>query len=118
GLAGTDLYDAGMQDRLACFLLGRRGIDRYLAGEINQAEIVNALAREWASLPSATGHGLYAGQKTGVSLGEMSAALAEMRRRANAGLPSSGWFCLPEWLADWLRGWGRAGTAVKTAGKG
>lgn len=88
GLSGGEKFSAAMQDRMACFLLGRRGIDRYLAGRMSEAALIDGLAREWASLPSLTGKGYYAGQAAAITLAELRATLAECRHRA--GEPRQG----------------------------
>src|SRR5690606_21398214 len=44
GLSGSELFDADMQDRLACFLLGQRGIDKYLAGRLSEDTLLLNLA--------------------------------------------------------------------------
>jgi len=80
-LSGSAKFDAAMQDRLACFLLGGRGIDRWLAGTMSEAALINALAREWASLPTTKGKGYYGGQHAAVSVSQVKAALAEVKRR-------------------------------------
>jgi len=35
-IPATALFDTDMQDRMACFLLGQRGIDKYLAGRLSE----------------------------------------------------------------------------------
>lgn len=55
GLSSGDLFNEANQRRLAVELLNRRGLKKYLAGEIDAATFANALAREWASLPLVTG---------------------------------------------------------------
>jgi len=80
-LSGSAKFDAAMQDRMACFLLGGRGIDRWLAGSMSEAALINALAREWASLPTTKGKGYYGGQHAAVSVSQVKAALAEVKRR-------------------------------------
>lgn len=80
-LRGDELFDRAMQDRMACFLLGGRGIDRYLAGRMSQDSLINALAREWASLPTTRGKGHYAGQHAAVSVATVRKVLKEVRAR-------------------------------------
>ena len=55
-----------MQDRIACYLLGQRGIDKYLAGRLFEDTLLDNLAREWASLPTSKGKGFYGGQQAAV----------------------------------------------------
>ena len=82
-LSGKALYDAAMQDRLACFLLGRRGIDEWLAGELSQSDLIDNLAKEWASLPTTRGTGHYSGQRSRVTVANVKQALAMVRQRHN-----------------------------------
>lgn len=87
GLTGKELYDEDMQDRLACFLLGQRGIDKYLGGRLSEDTLVNNLAKEWASLPNTGGKGHYAGQKAAAPASRVRAALAEVKARHRAERP-------------------------------
>lgn len=81
GISGTALFDKDMQDRMACFLLGKRGIDRWLEGELSTAGIVTNLAMEWASMPTTTGGSYYGGQKARVSVDKVEETLAEVKQR-------------------------------------
>ena len=80
-LTGSELYDVAMQDRLCRFLLGSRGIDRYCKGEMTERAIMNALAKEWASLPQWDGSGHYGGQRARATVTQVRIALEETRRR-------------------------------------
>lgn len=75
------LFDADMQDRMASFLLGQRGIDKYLAGRLSEDTMLLNLAQEWASLPTPAGKGFYGGQLAAVKPEQVRAVLAHMRRR-------------------------------------
>ena len=77
----TAKFDTDMQDRMACFLLGGRGIDLYLEGKMKEDDLMASLAAEWASLPTASGKGFYKGQKARVSVDEVRDVLAEVRSR-------------------------------------
>lgn len=66
-LSGTALFNEGMQDRMGCFLLGKRGIDMWLAGKISTDIMLIHLAQEWASLPVPSGMGYYDTQNAAVS---------------------------------------------------
>jgi hypothetical protein len=57
-LPANALFDSEMQDRCACYLLGLRGIDKYLAGRLSEDTLIDNLAREWASLPTVSGNGV------------------------------------------------------------
>lgn len=86
-LTGKELYDAEMQDRLGCYLLGLRGIDKYLAGRLSEDTLMANLAHEWASLPLPSGKGAYDGQRAAVTPAQVRAVLAEVRARHKAGQP-------------------------------
>lgn len=81
GLPTSALFDAAMQDRCACYLLGLRGIDKYLAGRLSQDTLINNLAREWASLPTTSGKGAYAGQNAAVNPDRVRQILAQVKKR-------------------------------------
>ncbi len=81
-------FDAEMQDRCACYLLGLRGIDKYLAGRLSEDTLINNLAHEWASLPTTSGKGAYAGQNAAVSPDRVRQVLAEIRERHGASQPA------------------------------
>jgi muramidase (phage lysozyme) len=87
GLTGREKFDAEMQDRLACYLLGQRGIDKWLAGRLSLDTLIRNLAQEWASIPKPDGKGHYQGQNAGVSVSQVKAALAEVARRHAEGQP-------------------------------
>jgi muramidase (phage lysozyme) len=86
-LSGSALFDAVMQDRMACFLLGQRGIDKYLAGRLSEDTLLTNLAKEWASLPQPNGKGYFGGQRAAVTPAQVRKALAEVRRRHLEGQP-------------------------------
>lgn len=62
GLSGKEKFTPELQDRLAEQLLKNRGYDDWKSGKISDTRFINNLAKEWASLPTATGRGAYAGQ--------------------------------------------------------
>lgn len=88
-LDGSALFDVEMQDRLGCYLLGVRGIDKYLAGRLKEDTLINALAQEWASLPKTDGKGNYDGQHAAVPVSRVRSALAEVRKRHLEGQPET-----------------------------
>jgi len=55
GLSLLDLFEPRHQDALAVQLLIRKGIVHYLNGAIPIEKIANGLAKEWESLPWASG---------------------------------------------------------------
>lgn len=87
GLTGGERFDRDMQDRLGCYLLGVRGIDKYLSGRLSEDTLINNLAQEWASLPTTAGKGYYAGQHTPITVARMRETLAQVKRRHLEGQP-------------------------------
>ena len=87
-LPDSALFDAEMQDRCACYLLGLRGIDKYLAGRLSEDTLINNLAHEWASLPTISGKGAYAGQNVAVGPDRVRQVLAKVRERHGASQPT------------------------------
>lgn len=81
-------FDADMQDRCACYLLGLRGIDKYLAGRLAEDTLIDNLAREWASLPTTSGKGAYAGQDAAARPARVRQVLAEVRKRHAEAQPA------------------------------
>ena len=88
GLSASALFGAEMQDRCACYLLGLRGIDKYLAGRLAEDTLINNLAREWASLPMISGKGAYAGQNVAVNPDRVRQVLAEVKQRHHEAQPA------------------------------
>lgn len=89
-LGNNELFNAEMQDCLACFLLGQRGIDKWLGGYLKEDTLISNLAHEWASLPMPDGNSAYGTvkkgdkhvkQKASVSVASVKSALAEVKRR-------------------------------------
>lgn len=87
-LSPSALFDAEMQDRCACYLLGLRGIDKYLTGRLSEDTLINNLAHEWASLPTTSGKGAYAGQNVAVSPDRVRQELTKVRERHGASQPA------------------------------
>lgn len=87
GLTGAETFDRAMQDRLACFLLGQRGIDKYLSGRLSEDTLLLNLAKEWASLPTPQGKGFYGGQHAAVDPDRVRAVLATVKTRHKDGQP-------------------------------
>ena len=54
-----DTFSPEMQDRMAVRLAQRRGIDKYLNGEITKEELAGNLSKEWAALPKDSGGETY-----------------------------------------------------------
>lgn len=88
GLNATELFNEEMQDRMACYLLGVRGIDKYLAGRLSEDTLINNLAQEWASLPTTEGVGHYGNQShTPVKPAKVRSVLALVKKRHAEGQP-------------------------------
>ena len=83
----TRKFDQDCQDEMACYLLGVRGIDKYLAGRLKEDSLINELAKEWASLPTTEGKGHYGGQHAAVKPARVRKALADVRKRHLEGQP-------------------------------
>lgn len=82
----TALFDKATQDALAVQLLKRRGLDKYLAGNMTPEAFANELAKEWASLPVVSGpkkgRSYYAGDglnKSHVSVEDFFAVVRKVR---------------------------------------
>lgn len=89
GLPGSAVFSPLMQDRCACFLLGSRGIDEWLAGRKSANSMLLSLAQEWASFPTPNGKGYYGGQRAAISPGLVMAILEEVHLRSyeQTGIP-------------------------------
>lgn len=87
-IPSTALFDKEMQDRMACYLLGVRGIDKYLAGRLSEDTLITNLSKEWASLPGLNGKGAYGGQHAAVSTERVRNCLSEVRNRHGKGQPA------------------------------
>lgn len=91
GLTLDSLFDEAGQDALATQLLRRRGLKRYLAGEIPAEVFANNLAHEWASLPLVSGpkvgRSVYAGDGMNKSLVSVNDFLAAVRAVKNEPAP-------------------------------
>lgn len=86
GLTGDEQFTAELQDQMAVALLRRRGLDKFLAGEMNRKEFTNRLAMEWAGLPNTTGSSHYAGDglnKATVKLRDVLDVVKQMEAEAS-----------------------------------
>ena len=91
GLTRADLYNETNQRRLCTELMNRRGLQRYLRGEITGHKFGQSLSKEWASLPCivkdrkgrpAKGQSYYAGDglnKSHVSIDDFMTAVGQAR---------------------------------------
>lgn len=81
GISGTALFGEAMQDRMGCYLLGKRGIDKWLEGGLSTDDMLENLAKEWASLPMPSGGGYYGGQHARVEPLHVKEVLAQVKDR-------------------------------------
>lgn len=89
-LSDGELFNEEMQDRMACYLLGGRGIDLYLKGRMTENTLINNLAKEWASLPTTKDRGYYGGQHAAVKSARVRTVLSEVKKRWKYGeVPTS-----------------------------
>lgn len=61
GLSEKDMMSPENQDKMAIYLLKKRGLDDYKSGRISDKQFASNLALEWASLPLANGKSAYDG---------------------------------------------------------
>ena len=80
-------FDQNMQDQMATVLMQRRGLDKFLKGEMSQQDFMKNLALEWASLPKDnSGRAAYGGVATNptmalVSPSVVNTVLADARNK-------------------------------------
>lgn len=89
GLKGDERMSPEMQDALAIRLMRRRGLDRYLKGELDQKTFTNRLAMEWAGLPTTAGSSYYSGDglnRANVPLDSVLSAVADLTTSTYAEL--------------------------------
>lgn len=79
GFANSQLFDGPFQDDLAYILLVGRGLVRWRKGELSDLDFVDALSKEWASLPNRHGKGSYGGQHAGCSLETLLGVLSKIK---------------------------------------
>lgn len=82
GIDMNTQFTPEVQDRLAEFLLERRGLSRFQSGEMSPEQFARNLANEWASLPLVSGRSAYegiAGNRAGVGYSELMDNIQGMR---------------------------------------
>ena len=79
-------FNETLQDRLAIRLLERRGVGRYIDGEISREQLAHNLSQEWAALPRVLGGNPQASyydgdglNKVQVSVDQILAAIDSLR---------------------------------------
>ena len=102
------LFNERMQDEMACFLLGKRGIDKWLKDALPLENLMVALAQEWASLPTPSGNGYYDNQNAVVSPQKVIDTLMVVRIRwLRREIPEPNVFDIEPRFGfwRWLRSW-------------
>lgn len=87
GLLRSEKFTHELQDRLAQSLLIARGLRRWQRGEISDDAFMDALSKEWASLPYRNGRSYYDGDGLNHALAtrsEFRHVLETLRENANA----------------------------------
>lgn len=51
GLSGNEKFDQDMQDKMAGVLMERRGLSKFLNGDMSESQFMRNMSMEWASLP-------------------------------------------------------------------
>lgn len=80
GLSGSDRFTPELQDRMALSLLIARGLRRWQRGERNDEAFMDALSKEWASLPYRNGRSYYAGDGLNHALATRDQVRAVLRK--------------------------------------
>jgi len=105
-ISGNRLFNERMQDEAACFLLGKRGIDKWLKDELPLDNLLVALAQEWASLPTPAGRGYYDNQRAAVSVQKVIDTLMAVRVRwLRREVPEPDVYDRSVGFWAWLRSW-------------
>jgi hypothetical protein len=60
-IARDEPFTPDVQERAFTALAKRRGLDKYLSGEMDEGGFMNSLAKEWAGLPQTNGMSFYQG---------------------------------------------------------
>ena len=85
-------FDNQLQDKLALGLLERRGLTKFLNGNIGLNEFQDNIAYEWASLKNSDGHGQYDNDEAGnfahANGAKLNETLAGIKEQAPSFLPS------------------------------
>ncbi len=89
GLTGNEIFDEKMQDRMAIKLMERRGLDKFVRGDLSEQAFMRNLSQEWAALPKdASGLSFYHGDglnRAGVAPETVLAAARVTKDRALNG---------------------------------
>lgn len=77
-IAGSTIFDAKLQDRLAVALLERRGVNDYMDGKISREQFAYNLSQEWAALPKVIGDRPEESYYAGDGLNKVRVSIAEI----------------------------------------
>jgi hypothetical protein len=82
-IAADEPFTADVQERAFTALANRRGMGKYLSGQMDENSFMNSLAQEWAGLPTTNGMSFYQGDglnKATVTPKAVKDALARLRQ--------------------------------------
>lgn len=79
GLTGSEVFTPELQDRMAMWLLERRGLQDFLSGKIDLNTFADNLAQEWAGLPLASGKSRYEGDGLNAATIDRASVLESLR---------------------------------------
>jgi muramidase (phage lysozyme) len=74
----SDNFSPELQDKMAMYLLERRGLSKFQSGDLNVLDFMRNLSKEWASLPNPDTGKSYYGQRTHYTTKQMLAILTEV----------------------------------------
>lgn len=60
-ISNEDVFTEANQDKVALWLMKRRGLDDYRSGKLSKGAFIDNLSKEWAALPNTSGRGSYDG---------------------------------------------------------
>lgn len=75
-LCGDEKFDQINQDRMAMYLLERRGLSNFLEGKLSRRKFMKNLSKEWASLPNPDTGKSYYGQRCHFTVKQMKEILS------------------------------------------
>jgi hypothetical protein len=101
-LTGNEKFDVAMQERMGVFLLKRRGLTRFLRGEISAETMARNMSKEWAGLSENDSNTSYYGgvganpHKAGITFREVVTALNDTKHALiSSGFTNTGGTSLP-----------------------
>lgn len=76
GFSGDVVFNATTQDKMALYLLERRGLSKFQKGTISKRDFMENLSKEWASLPNPDTGKSYYGQRCHFTVKQMKEILS------------------------------------------